>query len=61
MKYDEENLRDDFACEAIGLFPLGDSDLVKLGQGWTPDHKVVAKFCYDLADAMIEERRKRDG
>lgn len=51
-------LRDYFAGKAIGLFAIEKEDLQKLNAGIRPDHKIAAKFCYDLADAMIAERER---
>ena len=49
-------LRDYFAAKAIGLFPLDSDDCVALKSGQVPDHKIVARFCYELADAMLAVR-----
>ena len=53
--------RDRFAGQALRLFTMMDEDIQKLQAGAAPQHKKVAKFCYDLADAMLAERRKREG
>lgn len=53
------SMRDYFAAKAISLFSL-DNDEVRLwlkGQK-TPLHDKVAEFCYQVADAMLEERQK---
>lgn len=51
------SLRDMFAAQAISLFPLSEGDLRALENGVRPDHKLVSKFCYELADAMMAERQ----
>lgn len=51
-------LRDMFAGMAIGLFSMKEEDITNMLLGRDPGHDVVAKFCYDLADAMIAERNK---
>lgn len=51
-------LRDYFAAKAIGLFGIEEKQLADLIQGDTPNHEVVARFCYGLADAMMAEREK---
>ena len=57
--YPGMTLRDKFADSAISLFPLADDDVRALVSGaMRPRHDIVAKFCYDLADAMLEERKK---
>jgi hypothetical protein len=51
-------LRDVFAKEAIGCWRIDKDDLDVILTGGIPDHKMVAKFCYGLADAMIKARGK---
>lgn len=55
----ESRLRDLFAGRALGLFPLSDQNLAALQNGRRPNHALVARFCYDAADALIAERKKR--
>lgn len=52
------SLRDYFAAKAIGLFPMEHANVVALQAGVKPDGALVAKFCYELADAMLAERDK---
>lgn len=57
---EEANLRDIYAGLAINCFSLDNDDVRKLqSHNSYAQHELVAKFCYDLADAMITERRKR--
>ena len=53
------DLHDWFAGQAIQLFSLTPESMRDLMNGQPPDHEFVAKFCYDLADAMMAERDKR--
>lgn len=49
-------LRDYFACavlQAVVSNPINHQCVI--------DHQSAAKFAYEAADAMIEERKKRDG
>lgn len=52
--------RDQFALAALRMFSMGDEGC-KLLQSTTqwPQHELVAKFCWDVADAMMKEREKR--
>ena len=59
--FDIDILRDEFAGRAISLFPMDRDDIKSLQAGEIPDHRLVADFCYDLADAMIAEREKGEG
>ena len=54
-----EDLRDWLAGQAIHLFPLTPTNIRDLKSGQPPDHEFVAKFCYDIAEAMMLERGKR--
>lgn len=54
----ENNLRDDIAIEAINLFSTDKEDILKILENIPARHDLVAKFCYDLANAMIKERSK---
>ena len=54
------SLRDYFAGRAMTLFPFDEEDIAMLQSGIKPQHNIVAKFCYDLANAMIEEREHHD-
>lgn len=51
------SLRDYFAAKALGLFSLEDEHIKRLEAGDKPNHAIVAKFCYGLADAMMEARK----
>ena len=50
-------LRDEFAGMAITLFPMNQDNVKSLQFGAVPDHKLVADFCWNLADAMLEARK----
>ena len=52
------SVRDYFAGQAIVLFPLTRGDVLNMENGGLPDHEAVAHFCYSLADAMLEARKK---
>lgn len=53
------SLRDYYAGQAIKLFPLSQENIDQLQSGKAaPNHAVVAKFCCDLADALIKELAK---
>ena len=55
-------LRDWFAGQAIALFPPIKKDLNEMRCGFAkPDHTYVALFCYQLADAMIAARDRKEG
>lgn len=55
----EIELRDYFAAHAVHCFQLDDASINVIIRGaGTPMHEVVAKFCYDFADAMMKERRR---
>lgn len=55
------SLKDYFAAQAIDLFSLSDEELDQIkNKGYAPNHKFVAKFCYDLAEEMLRERMRRD-
>ncbi len=62
VKYHEQqqgmSLRDYFAGQAVLIFEFDQDTLKLLQAGRTPDHTRVAKFCYEIADAMLEERKK---
>ena len=54
-----DDLRDWFAGQAMHLFLVTSKDLIELKNGGQPDHRFMARFCYDLANAMVAERLKR--
>lgn len=51
-------LRDYFAAKALVFFSYESKDARLLEQGQYPDHALVAKACYDMADAMLLAREK---
>jgi len=57
----ENELRDVFALQAMLSFSLTDEDVHRLVRGQSPQHDIASKFCYDWAEAMLAERRKRLG
>ena len=60
--YPGMSLRDKFADSAIKLFPLTEENVYELKAGTgDPRHDLVAGFCYDLADAMLEARKGEGG
>lgn len=50
-----------YAKTAISLSPVTEDSLRAFRSGAEADHKTVAKFCFDLAETMIDEQRKRFG
>lgn len=54
----ESELRDNIAIEAINLFSTDKEDILKILENIPARHDIVAKFCYDIANAMIKERSK---
>jgi hypothetical protein len=52
-----DRLRDRFVAQIASGLVVG-TDLVKSGH--FPDHALAAKFCYDAADALVEEKKRRD-
>ena len=52
------SLRDKFADSAIKLFPFDKENIKQLQAGGQPQHELVAKYCYELADAMLAERER---
>ncbi len=46
--------REYFASQALNLWQMEQGDLLELENGNTPNHRLVAKFCVELADALIE-------
>lgn len=52
------SLRDYFAAQALALWRIDDADLKNLKDGRLPQHAAVAKFCYELADAMLKARNE---
>ena len=52
-------LRDYFAAQASHMFQLDNDDTENLCAGiGTPRHDIAAKFCYQLADAMLKARKE---
>lgn len=49
-------LRDWFAGKALTVFSLNDGEVAAILGGAVPRHDIAARFCYDLADAMIRAR-----
>lgn len=59
VQIDPALLRDYFAAQAVHCFQLDDASINVIIKGaGTPMHEVVAKFCYDFADAMMKERER---
>lgn len=52
------NKREYFAAQAMQLFNIDRNDLLKIVNGEKPAHSIVANFCVDLADALIEALNK---
>lgn len=50
-----------YAGKAMRLFSVDQKALDKLERGERPNHQLAAKFCFDLAEAMITEAEKRKG
>lgn len=53
------DIRDWFASQALHQFSLSDLEVFRLQHGTRPDFELIARFCYDTADAMMAERAKR--
>lgn len=47
------------AIQAMGLFSLDNDEIRKFTKGEKPNHPLMANFCYDAAQAMVAERRRR--
>jgi len=60
IKKERENWRYRFAGQAISLFSLDEKDLDSILNGAKPNHTFVAKFCVELADALLSELEKGD-
>lgn len=59
IEVDSILMRDYFAAQAVHCFQLDDASINVIIKGaGTPMHEVVAKFCYDFADAMMKERSR---
>lgn len=54
--HDGMTLRDYFAGQALALYKMG--NCVECEEEECKDHEVIALHCYELADAMLEERDK---
>ncbi len=52
-------LRDLYAGSAISCFRLSEQQVKDIILNYEFEHELVARFCFDLADAMIAERQKR--
>jgi hypothetical protein len=52
------SLRDYFAGQALITLPLSEFDVRRLQASLSPDYQVIARICYNLADAMLKEREK---
>ena len=55
----EVQLRETFAACAISCFYVEEKDVAALQRGVPAQHDIVARFCWDLADAMMAERKRR--
>ncbi len=51
--------REALAMAALNMWKIEEGDLEKIQAGHSAKHSVVAKFCIEVADAMIEELRKK--
>lgn len=58
-KLEEMKMRDEIALHALRLFQIDREDMSRWERGISPRHEWVAKFCYDVADAFLAERKKR--
>jgi len=58
-QYKGMTLLEYYAGEAINLFEVDEDNVNQIQKGGIPNHSLVAKFCYDLAEAMLREREKR--
>lgn len=48
-----------FARQAMGAFKFSEANLIQLQRGERPDHNLAARTCFDAADAMMAELKRR--
>ena len=60
-KIEPEDIEDieKFAASALRMFTIDGIAARKIENGEEPNHELVVKFCFNLAEAMILERDKR--
>jgi hypothetical protein len=57
----DEEFRDSVVLAALGMFSMNEKDMHYLRQGnSSPKHDLIARFCFDLADAVVKEKRQRE-
>lgn len=56
---DDDEFHQHMLIQALGLFEMDDECVEMLQHGQYPQHELVVKFCYGIADAMLAERVKR--
>lgn len=56
---DDDEFHQHVVIQALGLFRMDDECVGLLQRGQYPQHELVVKFCYGIADAMLTERIKR--
>ena len=54
--YPGMTLRDYFAAKALAMWNVSQENIQAIGKGRMPDHGMVTRFCYDLADEMLKAR-----
>mgnify|MGYP001584492729 CR=1 FL=1 len=55
----DNEFRERAALAALRMFKADGEVIARLQHGESPQHELVAKFCYGLADAMVRERNRR--
>lgn len=51
-------VREYFAAQAMSIWEMSEVDIDRIEKGELPNHKIVARFCVELADSLIEALNK---
>lgn len=60
-KHERDEMRDKIAFIVLAGFRVDKEDVHQMQSGARIQGDVSAKFCYDVADAFLKEREKRQG